>query len=230
MSNPDKTKTQSKNSKSDEKHNSLEENQVLPKTNFERTITVYVGSAKVPFVVHTEVICEKSRFFKAACSDRWIEGQTKTVDLPEENPQVFQLYVSWLYKAKISLPGTEAGYNQNALMLLYVLGDVLDDYQLRNAAMVGMIDNIRNMSGCAGPQVIQRFYGLTPVGSPLRRFLVRWTLSRSHSHMLRPVIGSFPEEFLQDIALAGIDAAPVLSRAGAADVFKQYFKPETGSK
>lgn len=50
---------------------------------YDSLITVLVGAGEERFTVHKDVICVKSKFFRAACSDRWQEGQEKVVRLPE---------------------------------------------------------------------------------------------------------------------------------------------------
>jgi hypothetical protein len=57
---------------------------------FDNTIAVHVSPTEYRFVVHQNKICEKSKFFRAACSKRWIEGQEKLVRLPEVDIEVFQ--------------------------------------------------------------------------------------------------------------------------------------------
>jgi hypothetical protein len=50
------------------------------------------------FSVHEHLLIEYAEYFRAALEPgRWQEGTTKTVKMPEDKPEVFDLYVSWLY-------------------------------------------------------------------------------------------------------------------------------------
>jgi hypothetical protein len=57
---------------------------------------------------------------------------------------------------------------------MYILGDVLDDYRLRSAAMERLIDGIK-CTAQPSLYTVWDVYERTPTGSPLRKFLVdRW--------------------------------------------------------
>lgn len=86
-------------------------------------------------MVHQSKICEKSKFFSAACSRRWKEGQEKLVRLPEVKIEVFQEYWEWVYSAERCTEESELdAKNAEYLLLidLYLLADLLDDTRLRN--------------------------------------------------------------------------------------------------
>jgi hypothetical protein len=108
--------------------------------NYDDIITVLVGSEEHRFRVHKDVICAKSKFFRAACSDRWLEGQEKIVRLPEARSKLaFQMYVDWTYIDELDI---DRGMSRTAqsrfmskLIELYLIGDVLDDLKLRNKTL-----------------------------------------------------------------------------------------------
>lgn len=45
------------------------------------------------FTVHRHLVCANSKFFKAACSKLWAEGEEKIVRLPEVKVDAFQAYL-----------------------------------------------------------------------------------------------------------------------------------------
>lgn len=49
------------------------------------------------------MICKVSPFFRAACSKEWLEGQTRVVRLPLQEPEIFRYYVEWAYQTLIKL-------------------------------------------------------------------------------------------------------------------------------
>jgi hypothetical protein len=62
-------------------------------------IRVNVGQAPddKDFFVHQDLICPRSEFFKKATKDPWKEAQERKVDLSEEDPDTFALYLELLY-------------------------------------------------------------------------------------------------------------------------------------
>ncbi len=59
-------------------------------------ITVKVGSGDKAYVfgVHENLICEPSSFFRAALNGTWKELVDQIVDLPDDDPEVFELYIN----------------------------------------------------------------------------------------------------------------------------------------
>jgi hypothetical protein len=54
------------------------------------------------FTVHEDLICPRSHFFRKAMSGPWKESEERKVDLPEDEPGVFALYLKLIY---VSYPG-----------------------------------------------------------------------------------------------------------------------------
>lgn len=59
-------------------------------------ITVLVGPTKEKFTVYENLLRASSQFFRAALNKQWVEGQLRTIEFPEEEPAVFELFVDWL--------------------------------------------------------------------------------------------------------------------------------------
>lgn len=63
---------------------------------YDSVVTFLVGAGEKRFTVHKDVICAKSKFVRASCSDRWQEGREKVVRLPEARLiPAFQMYMDW---------------------------------------------------------------------------------------------------------------------------------------
>jgi hypothetical protein len=62
-------------------------------------IKVLVGAddAAETFTVHEKLICERSEFFHKTLDGDWKEAQDRVVELPKDDPKIFQLYISSLY-------------------------------------------------------------------------------------------------------------------------------------
>jgi hypothetical protein len=103
-------------------------------------ITILVGPEEHTFRAHKDVICAKSRFFRAACSDRWREGREKVVRLPGARSKcIFQMYMDWSYTNELEIDTFISQEFKkramNVLVELYLLGDVLDDIIVRNKTL-----------------------------------------------------------------------------------------------
>lgn len=125
---------------------------------FDSFITVLVGPDRNRFTIHQDAICDNSKFFKAACSKRWLEGQEKLVHLLEVKIEVFQAYCKWVYlglmpvthcSRESKVEGITA--EQGLLINLYLLGDLLDDFQLRRVATKTFYRCLKATGGLPGP-------------------------------------------------------------------------------
>lgn len=73
------------------------------------TVTIFVGKDQKPFYVHLDLLCNASTFFKAAFLGNFKEGSEKTMQLPEDDEETFELFVDWLYYQRYEmLPKVEA--------------------------------------------------------------------------------------------------------------------------
>ncbi|PVH85701.1 hypothetical protein DL98DRAFT_377704, partial [Cadophora sp. DSE1049] len=86
-------------------------------------VTLLVGSKRKEFMVHKNLICRASDFFKSAFVGDFQEGQSGTISLAEDNPGAVSLFVDWIYQGVVPAGNTEE-YLQN-LYDLYLLSDKL---------------------------------------------------------------------------------------------------------
>lgn len=131
----------------------------MSRSTYNGIVTITVGSEKVEFMVHQDLICDRSPFFKAAYSGEWAEAQRKKVDLPDHEADSFKIYLEWAYslrkdladlaRAAIELEVSEypADEKTNArrdwlcimLCSLWMLGDCLGDDEFKNDVMTSLI-------------------------------------------------------------------------------------------
>lgn len=200
---------------------------------YNNTVSVLVGKEEQEFTVHKDAICAKSKFFKAACSERWSGlrssgGKQKPMKLPETSVRDFQTYVHWIYTSQIEVESEAARKKQKDYLYVYILGDVLDDYQLRNAVMEKLMSSLEMLPTQPRPTTIEHVYQHTPVGSPLRKLLIDRRINRGSRAEFIADVEQYPVEFIQELALALISKAPVVSKKDFAASVKSAFKPETG--
>jgi hypothetical protein len=204
-----------------------------PSYDFNSTITVLVGKKEQQFIVHKDPICAKSKFFKAACSERWSglrssDGKPKDIKLPETSIRDFQTYVHWVYASQIEVEGDDLGRKHEHHLKMYILGDLLDDYQLRNAAMETLIDSLPFSTGQPSFQIVRHVYEHTPMGSPLRKLLVDRKIGRGNRADFAMDVDEYAVEFVQELAIALMKKVPTASRKTLTASVKASFERETG--
>ena len=60
-------------------------------------ITITVGREGRLFAAHEDVLC-LSPFFAAACRGKYLEAESKRINLPDEEPEIFSCVLEYLYK------------------------------------------------------------------------------------------------------------------------------------
>ncbi|TGO78554.1 hypothetical protein BELL_0062g00060 [Botrytis elliptica] len=70
-------------------------------------VRIYVGSSSQEFAVHKDLICYTSPHFRAAFTSGFQETNTGTIELPETNTEIFDLFMGWLYTRELSSSSLE---------------------------------------------------------------------------------------------------------------------------
>lgn len=125
-------------------------------------IEVKVGDQEDSFYVHEDVLCKSSDFFDIETSYTYRHESSNGGDfdeivwLPNEDPEIFHIYVQWLYHQKIfsDVPYDENDMNRSAydnewprLLNLYVCGKHLEDDSFCNAVMDAVCDKLNRNAG-----------------------------------------------------------------------------------
>ncbi|CAG9989478.1 unnamed protein product [Clonostachys byssicola] len=182
-----------------------------------QTIEVIVGAKKhVPFTIHENVICASSQFFKKAMSGEWSEAKSRSVRLADEDPDVFHIYTQWLYHdtfpVRVDKPGVEGNAEYLLLAKAYVLGDMLQDGNFKDAILDAMVEKTESKLSNdttlfpVGP-VIRHIYDNTMESSEARRLLVDLYTEHGRGDWLRKRASreDLPKEFLYDLVVAVLD-------------------------
>lgn len=187
---------------------------------YNNLITVLVGpeGAEKNFVVHKDIICAHSKFFAAACSECWIEGQKKVVHIREHDPMTFQAYMAWLSTHTVNvrvqaLPeGTELcqqmRFQQTQLIDLYLLGDFVDDLQLRNNVTMALV---HETSVLPSPSNMARIWNFTLPNNPLRRMYIDRAIMRTNREDIIGLFHKHPVGFVHDLAASLLRQKPTHS-------------------
>lgn len=66
-------------------------------------VNIYVGEGetKRPFAVHKNVICDKMEYFAKIFRGEFEEAKTSVATFPEDDPDSFDLLLSWVYEGSL---------------------------------------------------------------------------------------------------------------------------------
>lgn len=178
-------------------------------------IVVHVGENKTVFQIPQNLICVRSTFFAAACSDRWNIESPKVVPLPDDSPAVFSVYLQVLYTNQLVVERTEhddpCDMTWTRSVQTYVLADKLGDRISMNLIMTEMVRQLRDrtveVNGAHLGQAVRYAYDHSSTAtSPLRRVFVDYTvhfMSTSDLDRLVQKMGA-AADFLYDVAMESI--------------------------
>jgi hypothetical protein len=160
--------------------------------NFFQTVKLIIGKGEQQVVVNVpkDRLCDVSEFFSAGCSDRWASGREGVIELEDEDPKVFSLFIAWAFDGGvqnsedyilIESADREARkqssiQRHSQLVECYILSERLLAFDFKNAVMNLIIQSYKSNS--VEFNIINRIYECTPVGSPLRRSLVHRSLQK----------------------------------------------------
>lgn len=65
-------------------------------------VKIIVGPERKAFLINEALLCETSDFFHAAFRGGFREASEKEMELPEESPESFGLFINWLYSHTIN--------------------------------------------------------------------------------------------------------------------------------
>jgi len=68
-----------------------------PSTLVSPIVTLAIGREGRLFAAHEDVLC-LSPFFAAACRGKFLEAESKRIELPDEEPEIFSCVLEYLYK------------------------------------------------------------------------------------------------------------------------------------
>ncbi|KAF7894599.1 uncharacterized protein EAF01_010049 [Botrytis porri] len=97
-------------------------------------VTIIVGKEKRKFAVHKQLICESVTYFRGAFSaGGFKESQDCSMDIPEDDPGVFEYFMHWLYRGTV--PEAKILENFDQLLGVYIFAEKLCVNELANKAI-----------------------------------------------------------------------------------------------
>lgn len=194
------------------------------------------------FTVHEHLICSSSEVFKSAMNGNWETSIKRSVNLGEEDPELFDLYLHWLYSQTLLAQNDSPGHAGNVeylqLAKAYVLGDMIQDAKFKDAVLDAMLFKSRSLASDGkywypvGP-VIRYIYDRTLESSKARRLLVDMYTYHGQGNWLTTWASEddLPKQFLFDLAAAMLDIRPCLKQlvltAGRCEYHEHAQDPST---
>lgn len=88
-------------------------------------MTVYVGPKRRKFLIHKDLLCAKSEYFRASLSENWIEGKKNEVYWNDEGDtiEVVEEMVNWLYGKSIEVNALGKANNIKRVLQCYSFAD-----------------------------------------------------------------------------------------------------------
>lgn len=156
------------------------------------------------FRIHKQLLCDVSLFFTAALNGEFKEAKSQIIELPEEDPAVFEHFQLWIYSGFI-LEAKEPvkDVEWDILLGLYLFGEMIAVMELQNAVLDQFI--FKEISSKEVPTyLLHRVYDNTQEGCSLRRLMVDFftygiKLNRRTWCANDEKKARFPKEYLFDL-------------------------------
>lgn len=166
-------------------------------------IMVKVGTPPTTFHVQQEHLANASDFFANALERDWDKDQQRALELPEQDPATFNIYLNWLFCRRISLSSAEhedvCSKSIGRIILAYALGDALLDSDFKDAVSDALILECTTLQDDQYwvPHLEDRkiLYWSTRRGSKLRSILVHMVAL----HDVEVISDEEPHELLLDL-------------------------------
>ncbi|KAH7085250.1 hypothetical protein BKA63DRAFT_13643 [Paraphoma chrysanthemicola] len=165
------------------------------------------------FLVHEGFVCARSAFFQRAMNGPWAERDERIIKLPEDDPEVFAIYVNFVYTNTVATGPLERPIHRATarteymlLSKLYVLCEKLCDIAAKNAVLqaIRAVSSEVTDSGemyIANLSAVQIIYAGTPKGSLGRRLMADMWTGMVVEHLVK-CGDEMPREFLLDMVVA----------------------------
>lgn len=165
-------------------------------------ITVGPKDEEVSWILPKSLLTHHSKFFDAALNGTFAESNSRSVTMPEDNPDAFRLFVQWLYIGDIMIDDADEWLEA------WVLGDKIGNIAFRNCAMSKLVNDHEHY--CIDSTIVATVYRKSALGSKLRKWALDQVLFDSSKGGLRvdaddwvSVVETEPE-FVADVAKATI--------------------------
>lgn len=133
--------------------------------------TLYAGQSNKAFTVHTDLLCQRSPYFRRLLSSSTHKHvPATTLTYPDLDEFAFALFVRWLYGAMLT--GPSDFHTMQHYICLYVLASTFEIERLKNSVMDLVRYYYRSSNMTAPPYRLEYVYERTKGPNKMRAFLV----------------------------------------------------------
>lgn len=132
-------------------------------------VVIYVGRKQKKYTVHRDVLCNKSRYFRAAFQKGFKETTENEIYLARDGVTQFDLLIRWIYGAPLLKPENDI----TSTLRLYFLADKFCMDMLKNEVIDRVLEYYKT-NWVRGP-LLQMVYENTLPENPLRRCMMTIT-------------------------------------------------------
>lgn len=123
------------------------------------------------FKVHLNLLVAKVPYFEKMFRGGFREAEERKAHLPEDDPDVFGLFVEWLYRERLpAIRRAHADTLFNNRIDLYCFAEKICQEDLMDITITNMIKYLRNSSCEINTAEMLHIYQNTPPSSKLRKF------------------------------------------------------------
>ena len=180
-----------------------------------RAIRIIVGPDKKDIYVHESLLQASSEYFGGMLRGQWEEAKRGVVILDDIDAEIFLVYQSFLYFAKVetkfgAIQEDQIVTEHERLVDCYVLGDRFRDNGFKNAVIDAINASTRikidGLFRLPSGHTTTKIYMSTAEGSPLRRLIVDQHVTRGNSSWMHDAgVAQFHPQFLYDLSVAFMD-------------------------
>ena len=142
-------------------------------------VEILVGPSKISHRIHHQRLCAKVPVFDKMFNGGFKESSERCAELPEDDPEAFNLFVEWLYTDRLTDFGPCNKNTKDRILTgpiklycfaeKYCITDLMD-------YTISFLINAYNLSSCLPSCAqIQYSYENTAAASPIRKFMA-WTV------------------------------------------------------
>ncbi|KAG9657191.1 hypothetical protein KCU64_g5367, partial [Aureobasidium melanogenum] len=152
---------------------------------YKEPVTLIVGATKEHYILHKDLLCFYSDFFRAAFNGSFKEAAERKIELPNTEVDVFEAFQVWLYTQKMPKnENTSSGkvhLEWPILIKLWIFGDKYQMPLLQNIVMDNSFDKVE-MDAETPLYWIRLAYENTTPNSPLRKAITDIMAYRAIMH------------------------------------------------
>ena len=182
-----------------------------PRSNYAEVVHILVGRDEKQFIVHKDVLCSTSEFFRRALNGDWKEASGHPCRIPDANEEAFAAYVDSLYTQVVSdlfINSSCESTDHTTCTLCsldgnfhaYLLDDYLQDEQFCNAVIDQLLATTVQFNFNPNTTLIEKFWDMIPKSSGLRRLLVDLRALNCSTSSLDENAEKWPHDYLVDVA------------------------------